>query len=442
MQHLDEGTIHAWLDGALAPDESRRVEAHAASCDACSALVAEARGLIAASSRILTALDDVPGRVIPVSEGESAAVADDLAAVRARKAVAELSRRRRWWRQSRFAAAAGIMFVAAGTLVVMRQGGDRASADAAFERATDSAAPMPAAPPAPVPSAASPAVDRVDQSRSAAPTAVGADAAARRDGRLAKEEAAQRSALRRSEPQPRAIDEPSRDLVGAAGSRVQTRPDSLVAMKSRAQLQVGAQGGAQLPSAPAQQQQNLGQVSSSANRLAPTPVPPPSSASLADSTSRQARERDVSTEALRARANSDKALSANLFAGCYEIRPLAGARPSSPIPQSVMLDTAVVTRGDTSWYRVQTLASPPTTDMELMWRPVSQPAESVSPWVQIAVRRGQSTEAFVVAIERYADVVTTGAAAAGAAAKTAEARAVSPRPAVAATARQTSCPRR
>ena len=60
MWHLDEGTIHAWLDGALSPDEARRVEAHVGSCTVCADAVAEARGLIAASSRILTALDDVP----------------------------------------------------------------------------------------------------------------------------------------------------------------------------------------------------------------------------------------------------------------------------------------------------------------------------------------------------------------------------------------------
>ena len=60
MQHLDEGTIHAWLDGALSADEAARVELHVGSCETCSDAVAEARGLIAASSRILTALDDVP----------------------------------------------------------------------------------------------------------------------------------------------------------------------------------------------------------------------------------------------------------------------------------------------------------------------------------------------------------------------------------------------
>jgi anti-sigma factor RsiW len=65
MQHLDEGTIHAWLDDALDATRSREIEAHLAQCPACSAAVAEARGLVAASSRILTALDDVPGGVMP-----------------------------------------------------------------------------------------------------------------------------------------------------------------------------------------------------------------------------------------------------------------------------------------------------------------------------------------------------------------------------------------
>ena len=65
MQHLDEGTIHAWLDGALDSAQAAEAEAHVAQCASCSAAVAEARGLIAASSRILTALDDVPSGVIP-----------------------------------------------------------------------------------------------------------------------------------------------------------------------------------------------------------------------------------------------------------------------------------------------------------------------------------------------------------------------------------------
>ena len=63
--HIDEGTIHAWLDDALSAEDSAVVQSHVAHCSTCAAAVAEARGLIAASTRILSALDDVPAGVIP-----------------------------------------------------------------------------------------------------------------------------------------------------------------------------------------------------------------------------------------------------------------------------------------------------------------------------------------------------------------------------------------
>jgi hypothetical protein len=65
MQHLDEGTIHAWLDGALPTTEAREVEQHVADCAECAATVAEARGLVAGASRIVSSLDVVRGNVIP-----------------------------------------------------------------------------------------------------------------------------------------------------------------------------------------------------------------------------------------------------------------------------------------------------------------------------------------------------------------------------------------
>jgi hypothetical protein len=63
MNHIDAGTIHAWLDGALDATRSREIEAHVAECSICSAAVAEERGMIAGASRILLALDDVPAGV-------------------------------------------------------------------------------------------------------------------------------------------------------------------------------------------------------------------------------------------------------------------------------------------------------------------------------------------------------------------------------------------
>ena len=140
MQHLDEGTIHSWLDGALSADESARVEAHVKECGQCAAAVAEARGFIAASSRILTALDNAPRGVIPAS-----------------------APRRRFdpimWR-----VAASVLVVAAGTLVVFQnRGGDERpmsiSSDGALQvpqptSVTERVSAGAAAPIAPVPAGA------------------------------------------------------------------------------------------------------------------------------------------------------------------------------------------------------------------------------------------------------------------------------------------------
>jgi hypothetical protein len=124
--HPDEGKLHAWLDGALSPDESARVEAHIASCAACSAAAAEARGLVAAASRILTALDDVPGGVAPT------------------RALPE--RRHRLWTGWPLRAAAGVLFVVAGSLAVLQQMGTEHRPVATLS--APSTSPVQAAPPA------------------------------------------------------------------------------------------------------------------------------------------------------------------------------------------------------------------------------------------------------------------------------------------------------
>lgn len=67
MPHPDEGLIHAWLDGELDAAEAARVEALVASDPEWTAVAAEARGLIAASARIVGSLDRVPANVIPVA---------------------------------------------------------------------------------------------------------------------------------------------------------------------------------------------------------------------------------------------------------------------------------------------------------------------------------------------------------------------------------------
>lgn len=134
--HADEGTIHAWLDGELPPAEAAALEAHVATCASCAAAVAEARGLVAASSRILGALDDVPGGVTP-------AIVKAATAGTARA-------RRRVWRYPQFAAAAAVVILLAGSAVVYRQSavGVPAAADVMATQAVDAPAvanaPMPA----------------------------------------------------------------------------------------------------------------------------------------------------------------------------------------------------------------------------------------------------------------------------------------------------------
>ena len=102
-------TIHAWLDGALQQEEGAALEAHVASCAECQAVVAEARGLIAASSRIVSALDIIPAGVIP----------------------ARAQPKRAWYAGTQFRAAAAILFVAGASMLIMRGRGSEPLADTA-----------------------------------------------------------------------------------------------------------------------------------------------------------------------------------------------------------------------------------------------------------------------------------------------------------------------
>jgi len=108
MQHPDEGTIHAWVDGALTAEEAAQIDAHVKDCAECAAAVAEARGFIAASSRILTALDNAPRGVIP-------------AAAPAKRRLDPMV-----WR-----IAASVLVLAGGTLVVVRNQGTRGTQETA-----------------------------------------------------------------------------------------------------------------------------------------------------------------------------------------------------------------------------------------------------------------------------------------------------------------------
>jgi hypothetical protein len=57
MPHVDEGTLHALLDGELAPAEVQQVQTHFATCPACQARLDEARHMMEETERLLKALE-------------------------------------------------------------------------------------------------------------------------------------------------------------------------------------------------------------------------------------------------------------------------------------------------------------------------------------------------------------------------------------------------
>jgi len=187
MQHLDEGTIHSWLDGALSADEAARVEAHVAECPQCAAAVAEARGFIAASSRILTALDNVPRGVMP--------------------AAAPV----KWYNRAAWRAAAAVLVVAVGSLVVVtnderNQVAAPTAAPSMIANAADSqvsgtqpqtmaASPRPTASKLQAPPTATPVGQRAATASSITPTAE-ADFSGKQVGRVAQGNAVTRQQAR------------------------------------------------------------------------------------------------------------------------------------------------------------------------------------------------------------------------------------------------------
>lgn len=145
--HVEDGTIHAWLDGAMDAAAAAWVERHVAECVVCAAQVAEARGLVAASSRVLAALDASPA-ALP-------------AAVKARAAIAKgggIGWRPQWW----WRAAAGLVVVIGGTML-LRHAERRGGAERAGKVAAPAVTPAvtPADTPAVTPEAA-PAVTPED----------------------------------------------------------------------------------------------------------------------------------------------------------------------------------------------------------------------------------------------------------------------------------------
>lgn len=64
MSHVDDGTLHAYLDGELSPVERARLETHLAECTACRGRLDEERALIERAGQLL-GLATPPERAIP-----------------------------------------------------------------------------------------------------------------------------------------------------------------------------------------------------------------------------------------------------------------------------------------------------------------------------------------------------------------------------------------
>jgi len=68
MSHVDEGTLHAYLDGELSPPERAALEVHITQCASCGARLAEERSLIERASAVLAAARPSERPAPPLSE--------------------------------------------------------------------------------------------------------------------------------------------------------------------------------------------------------------------------------------------------------------------------------------------------------------------------------------------------------------------------------------
>lgn len=348
-EHLDEGTIHAWLDGALAPAESARVEAHVQTCAECAALVAEARGLIAASTRILSSLDAVPGGVIPGSDGG----VDQLAVLRARRNATARS----WWRDRRIVVAASLLFVAGATSVVWRSvTGPSGMTVEAVPPEKDNVSAVAAAP------GVNPAEPRVAAPRDAKtespppsldPSPVRIAAAPPVDSASEKEVLTARSSLARGAGLAANEARLSDSAAFAARRQLLDSTSVLSRAEERVKLARPLQQGA-----PAQQQA-FQQVR--VDTVRPAPAPPQARAERA--------RLGVVTTGVGAASAADKALTPG---SCYRLQPVSASNEwSGIVPEAVrLLDEMMPEFSDPSWFRAQAIGASRSDTIVRVWRSV------------------------------------------------------------------------
>jgi len=194
MSHVDDGTLHAYLDGELAPAEAQGVAAHVAQCPACRTRVDEERALIARADQLLGLAVPPDRQVPPFRAGDS-------------KPPARL-----WWRVRLPVAWAATVVLALGVGVYFGSGSVRLARPAA-ERPNDLAGPAVSTLP---PRRESGAAQRPE------PHALRADRPARA-------------------PAPPGIAAAEEKRADAAGTpAMAARPESLAASRARDKLEAGA----------------------------------------------------------------------------------------------------------------------------------------------------------------------------------------------------------
>jgi len=160
MSHVDEGTLHAYLDGELPTGEARDLEAHVAQCRECRVRLDEERALIARADELL-GLAAPPDRAIPPFRPGD------------REPPVRL-----WWRVRLPLAWAATVVLALGAGLYLGSGvlpRQRAALQNSGDVATAKALPAPAATEPAAPSPAAPRAMQRVPSAPAAPTTVAAE---------------------------------------------------------------------------------------------------------------------------------------------------------------------------------------------------------------------------------------------------------------------------
>jgi anti-sigma factor RsiW len=229
MQHLDEGTIHAWLDGALPADEAESVAKHVDECRECAANVAEARGMIVAAGNIVSALDHVRGGVIPTPSMPAAS-------------------QHSLWRRLRFtparAALAATLLVAVASLLTVRHASEPDVAPFDRSQAAPAAAPAVVASQAP---AAPPVQDSIMVAKKAAPLRVRASTAATAQAQTGTRDSTR--SLNAMSPKPKLAMEKTRGTLDSVSPTMADRAAQSVAAAPPPSSANAVTGGAQAKAA-------------------------------------------------------------------------------------------------------------------------------------------------------------------------------------------------